>query len=97
MCHWYFCLLCQEMQYSKHCEMTTTEKIYHGWKCLYQIRKKRCVTGPLPLLLIILIAHGIIDGVVHHLLLHVHDFTLFLKLHHDLLNLRKFQLWKQNK
>lgn len=62
-----------------------------------KLEKKHCVAGPLPLLFIILIAHCIIDGVVHHLLLHVHDFTLFFKLHHDLLNLRKFQLWKQNK
>ncbi len=62
-------------------------------------KKNRSVArlSPLPLILIILITHGVVDGVVHHLLFHVHDFALFFKLHHDLLNLRQFQLWKWNK
>lgn len=46
----------------------------------------------LPLLLVIFIPHRIVDGVVHHLLLHVHELALALELHHDLLNLRQFQL-----
>lgn len=46
-----------------------------------------------PLFLIVLIPHGIINGVIHQLLLHVHDLCLLLKLHHDLLDLRQLQLW----
>lgn len=45
-----------------------------------------------PLLFILLVPHGIIDGIVHHLLLHVHDLCLPLKLHHDLLDLGQLQL-----
>lgn len=48
--------------------------------------------GHLPLVLVVLVAHGVVDGVVHHLLLHVHDFALPFKVHHDLLNLRQLQL-----
>jgi len=50
---------------------------------------------PLPLVLVVLVAHGVVDGVVHHLLFHVHDFTLAFEVHHDLLNLRQFQLWQR--
>lgn len=45
-----------------------------------------------PLFFVILIPHGVIDCVVHHLLLHVHDLCLPFKLHHDLLDLGQLQL-----
>lgn len=52
----------------------------------------RLVSTISPLVLIILVTHSVIDSVVHHLLLHVHDLTLLLELHHDLLNLRQLEL-----
>lgn len=45
-----------------------------------------------PLLFIVLVTHGIVNGIVHHLLLHVHNLCLPLELHHDLLDLGQLQL-----
>lgn len=54
--------------------------------------KPRCRGSPF--VLVIFVPKGVIDGVAHHLLLHVHNLTLPLKFHHDLLNLRQFELWR---
>lgn len=52
----------------------------------------RCASTISPLILVVLVTHGVINGIVHHFLLHVHDLTLLLELHHDLLNLRQLEL-----
>lgn len=48
-----------------------------------------------PLLFIFFVAHGIVNGIIHHLLFHVHYLCLPLKLHHDFLDLGQLELWEE--
>lgn len=64
-----------------------THRLVHAHANLVEDLLEDLVALDLLALALVLVLHGVVDGIGHHLLLHVHSRRLLLKLVHDTLDL----------